>query len=386
MNTRPTWAEVNLSSLRHNYRTIARHVGQEATVCAVVKCDAYGHGSLHCALALEAEGATWFGVTNPSEALVLRKGGVQGKILLLSGFWRGEEEIVLKHDLTPAVWETEHIEALERAAVKAGRPANEPVPVHLKVDTGMSRLGVRWDELDSFLPVFDSAPHVAVEGLWSHLASSEVVDAADVEAQAKRFNEVVQRLESKGIRPVYRHLANSAAVASRPAARYDMVRPGLLLYGHCLPLTHSKPGVPDANLKLPLQPVLSWKTHIIDIRNIPAGQAVGYGGTYTTPKPSKLAVIPVGYGDGYSRTMSNRGRVVIRDEYAPIAGNISMDLTTVDVTHIPGASIGDEVLLIGASATKSVDVLELARHYHSIPYEVLCGISKRVPRKYIERL
>lgn len=382
MNTRPTWADVNLSHLRHNYRTIVNHVGTEAAVCAVVKCDGYGHGSLQCALALEAEGASWFGVTNPSEALVLRKGGVRGRILLLSGFWRGEEEIVLKHDLTPAVWEKEHIQALEDAAVKLR--ANEPIPVHLKVDTGMSRLGVRWDELDSFLSVFDSTPHVAVEGVWSHLASSEVVDAADVQAQTERFGSVLRTLETKGLRPVYRHLANSAAVASRPAARYDMVRPGLLLYGHCLPLTHSAPAVPDAKLDLPLLPVLSWKTHIIDIRSIPAGQAVGYGGTYTTNRPSRLAVIPVGYGDGYSRAMSNRGRVIVRDEYAPIAGNISMDLTTVDVTHVPGASVGDEVLLIGASATKAVDILELARHYQSIPYEVLCGISKRVPRKYVE--
>ncbi len=383
MNTRPTWAEINLTRLRQNYRAIANHVGTGTTVCAVIKCDGYGHGALECALALEAEGASWLGVTNPSEAIVLRKGGVRTRILLLSGFWRGEEETVLKHDLTPAVWEEEHIRSLEAAATRLGDTVRRPVPVHLKVDTGMSRLGIRWDELKDFLPVFDTAPQVAIEGCWSHLATSEVVDLEENAAQTARFNQALDLLQKKGIHPVYRHLANSAAVASRPAAWYDMVRPGLLLYGHCLPLAHTANDLPDAPMTLPLKPVLAWKTHIIDIRRVPAHQAVGYGGTYQTKEMSKLAVIPVGYGDGYSRGMSNRGRVIVRDEYAPVVGNVSMDLTTVDVTHVPGAAIGDEVLLIGASATKSVDVTEVARHCRTVAYEVLCGISKRVPRRYI---
>jgi alanine racemase len=380
-NTRPTWAEVDLSALRHNYRTLASHVAPKASICAVMKCDAYGHGALECALAFEAEGAQWFGVTNPSEAMVLRKGSIQGRILLLSGFWQGEEEAVLEHELTPAVWTDGHLQWLDAAAKRAGK---SNVPVHLKIDTGMSRPGVRWNELPTLLPKFAKAKHLAIEGVWSHLASSEVVDAFDAQAQIACFEQALTFLADEGIRPKYRHLANSAAVASRPSTWYDMVRPGLLLYGHCLPLSHTNHSLPDVHLQLALKPVLSWKTRVVDVRRVPAGQGVGYGSTFTTRKPSLLATIPVGYGDGYLRALSNRGRVLVRGDYAPIAGNVSMDLTIIDVSRIPGVAVGDEVTLLGSEGGKSIEVEELARHYESIPYEVMCGISKRVPRRYIQ--
>lgn len=380
VNTRPTWAEIDLSALRHNYRTLASHVAPKASICAVVKCDAYGHGALECAQALEAEGAQWFGVTNPSEALVLRKGGIKGRILLLSGFWQGEEQAVLEHDLTPAVWTEGHLQWLDAAAKRAGK---KKVPVHLKIDTGMSRLGVRWNELPSLLPKFAAAKHLAIEAVWSHLASSEVVDAFDAHAQIACFEQALTYLADEGVKPKYRHLANSAAVASRPSTWYDMVRPGLLLYGHCLPLSHTNHNQPDVHLQLALKPVLSWKTRVVDVRRVPAGQGVGYGSTFTTRKPSLLATIPVGYGDGYLRALSNRGRVLVRGEYAPIAGNVSMDLTIVDVSRIPGVVVGDDVTLIGRDGKNGIEVEELARHYESIPYEVMCGISKRVPRRFI---
>ena len=380
VNTRPTWAEIDLAALRHNYRTLASHVAPKASICAVVKCDAYGHGALECALALEAEGAQWFGVTNPSEALVLRKGGIKGRILLLSGFWQGEEETVLEHDLTPAVWTEGHLQWLDAAAKRAGK---KKVPVHLKIDTGMSRLGVRWNELPSLLPKFATAKHLEIEAVWSHLASSEVVDAFYAQAQIACFEQALTYLADEGVKPRYRHLANSAAVASRPSTWYDMVRPGLLLYGHCLPLSHTNHSLPDVHLQLALKPVLSWKTRVVDVRRVPAGQGVGYGSTFTTRKPSLLATIAVGYGDGYLRALSNRGRVLVGGEYAPIAGNVSMALTIVDVSRIPGVVVGDEVTLIGSDGGKSIEVEELARHYESIPYEVMCGISKRVPRRYV---
>ena len=380
VNTRPTWAEIDLSALRHNYRTLASHVAPKASICAVVKCDAYGHGALECALALEAEGAQWFGVTNPSEALVLRKGGIKGRILLLSGFWQGEEDAVLENDLTPAVWTDGHLQWLDAAAKRLRKGK---VPVHLKIDTGMSRLGVRWNELPSLLPKFATAKHLDIEAVWSHLASSEVVDAFDAQAQIACFEQALTYLADEGVKPKYRHLANSAAVASRPSTWYDMVRPGLLLYGHCLPLSHTNHSLPDVHLQLALKPVLSWKTRVVDVRRVPAGQGVGYGSTFTTRKPSLLATIPVGYGDGYLRALSNRGRVLVRREYAPIAGNVSMDLTIVDVSRIPGVAVGDEVTLIGNDGGKSIEVEELARHYESIPYEVMCGISKRVPRRFV---
>lgn len=380
-NTRPTWAEVDLSALRHNYRTLAAHVAPTALICAVVKCDAYGHGALECATALEAEGAQWFGVTNPSEGLVLRRGGIKARVLLLSGFWQGEEESVLENDLTPAVWTPGHLQWLDAAAKHSGK---SKVPVHLKIDTGMSRLGVRWNELPTLLPKLVHARRLSVEGVWSHLASSEIVDAFDAQAQIANFEQALTYLADEGLKWKYRHLANSAAVAVRPSTWYDMVRPGLLLYGHCLPLAHTNNSLPEVRLQLALKPVLSWKTRVVDVRHVPAGQGVGYGSTFTTRKPSLLATIPVGYGDGYLRALSNRGRALVRGEYAPIAGNVSMDLTIIDVSRIPGVAVGDEVTLIGRDGGKTIEVEELARHYQSIPYEVMCGISKRVPRKYIQ--
>jgi alanine racemase len=377
-NTRPTWAEVDLAALRYNYRALAAHVAPRA-VCAVVKCDAYGHGAVECARALEAEGAQWFGVTNPSEALVLRRAGIRARIFVLSGFWRGEEESIFEHDLTTPVWTAEHVQAMEAAAKRAGRSA---VPVHLKIDTGMSRLGVQLNELPALLEEFAKAPRLSIEGVWSHLASSEVVDSPYLQAQIACFERGLALLAEKGIRPKYRHLANSAAIASQPSAWYDMVRPGVLLYGHYLPLHQAGQSRPEIPFPFEAKPVLSWKTRIIDLRRVPAGQGVGYGSTFTSAKPSLLATIPVGYGDGYLRALSNRGRVLVRGEYAPIAGNVSMDLTILDVSHIAGVAIGDLVTLAGSEGGKEITVEELAQHYRTISYEVLCGITKRVPRRY----
>lgn len=380
VNTRPTWAEIDLAALRHNYRTLRNHVAPKAFVCAVVKCDAYGHGAVECASALEADGAKWFGVTNPSEGVFLRRGGIKGRILLLSGFWRGEEEIVLENDLTPAVWTEDHLQSLNAAAKRASKTE---VPVHFKIDTGMSRLGLREPEWSRLPEMLAAAPELELEAVWSHFASSEVVDAQSVDAQIACFERAVAGIARQGIRPKYRHLANSAAVASRPAAWYDMVRTGVSLYGHILPLSHSDRSKPDEPLPFQLKPVLSWKTRAIDVRQVPAGQGVGYGLNFTTKQPSRLAVLPVGYGDGYLRALSNRGRVLVRGEYAPIAGNVSMDVTIADVTHIPGVETGDEVTLIGSDGGKTIEMEELARLYRTISYEVMCGITKRVPRKYV---
>lgn len=378
-NTRPTWAEVHLGALRSNYRQLCAQVAPKAFVCAVVKCDAYGHGAIECARALAAEGAEWFGVTNPSEALVLRRGGIRGRIVPLSGFWRGEEDLVLEHDLTTPVWTEEHLRLLDAAAKRSARDA---VPVHLKIDTGMSRLGVRVDELPALLRGFAKTPRLSIEGVWSHLASSEVVDSAYLQAQVASFEQALVTLAEFGIRPRYRHLANSAAIATQPTTWYEMVRAGILLYGHCLPLRHTDPCQPEVPLPFAAKPVLSWKTRIVDLRRVPAGQGVGYGSTFTSSKPSLMATIPVGYGDGYLRALSNRGRVLVRGEYAPIAGNVSMDLTILDVSHIPGIAVGDLVTLVGDDGDKSIAIEELAQHCGTISYEVLCGITKRVPRKY----
>ncbi len=378
---RPTWVEISLTALQNNFATLRDYCAPEAGICCVVKADAYGHGAVECARALEKEGAMWFGVTSTDEGIELRNGGITGRILLMTGFWRGEEELVVKHDLTPAVWEWWHIELLEDAAERLG---HETVPVHVKVDTGMARLGIALADLGLFCQMLKDAQHVVTEGLFTHFASSEVIDAPDVDAQTARFDDAVMTVIESGLSPVYYHMANSAAIATRPKTWKNMVRPGLSLYGYFLPLLSAITGIPDASLELPVKPVLSWKTRILTVRDVPARTPVGYNGSYVTQSPSRIAVLPVGYADGLSRHLSSRGRVIVRDDYAAIIGNVAMDLTTIDVTGIPGVDVGDEVILLGQSARRKITAWEHAGHASTIPYEVLCGISRRVPRRYVE--
>lgn len=376
--TRPTWAEVSLSALRQNFRTVSKHTGAGVTVCAVVKADAYGHGAIECSRALQAEGAQWLGVTSLDEAIPLREAGIEARVLLMTGFWRGEESEIVRLRLTPTVWEPWHIESLERAAASSAvRQA-----VHLKVDTGMGRLGVSLDELPAVLKALTEAPHVILEGLSTHLAASEVMDAPSVTEQARRFEEAQRMVRAAGFDPQLAHRANTSALISRPETWNNMVRPGVALYGYHLPFQRAGREVSGGTLRLPVKPVLTWKTRILSMRNFAANQPLGYGGTYVTRAPAHVAVLPVGYADGYNRQLSNRGRVIVRDHYAPIVGSISMDLTLVDVTGIPGIAVGDEVILLGTCDGLSVDALEHARLANSSPYEILCNISKRVPRRY----
>ncbi len=376
--TRPTWAEVSLTKLRQNFRTVQKHVGASVTVCAVVKADAYGHGAVECSRALEAEGARWLGVTSLDEAIPLRDAGIAARILLMTGFWRGEESEIVRLRLTPTVWEPWLIEELEKAAAAAGAQH----PVHLKVDTGMGRLGVALDKLPAVLAALKSAPHLVLEGFSTHLASSEIMDAPSVAEQERHFADALRLVRGAGFDPPLVHVANTGAVISRRETWNTMVRPGVALYGYYLPFTRAGREVSGGTLRLPVKPVLTWKTRILSLRDFAANEALGYGGTYVTKAPAHVAVLPVGYADGYNRQLSNRGRVIVREHYAPIVGSISMDLTLVDVTGIPGVTVGDEVILLGSCDGLSVDALEHARLASSSPYEILCNISKRVPRRY----
>jgi alanine racemase len=377
--TRPTWAEVSLTRLRKNFLTVQKHVGANVTVCAVVKADAYGHGAIECSRALEAEGAKWLGVTSLDEAIPLREAGIRANILLMTGFWRGEEGEMIRLHLTPTVWEPWHIETLDAAAAVMGVARH---PVHLKVDTGMGRLGVGMEQLPGVLSALQAAKHLVLEGLSTHLASSEVMDAPSVADQERTFDLARRLVREAGMEPTFVHMANTAAVISRRETWNTMVRPGVALYGYYLPFQRAGREVSGGTLRLPVQPVLTWKTRILSLRDFAANQPLGYGATYVTKAPAHVAVLPVGYADGYNRQLSNRGRVIVREHYAPIVGRISMDLTLVDVTGIPGISVGDEVILLGACEGLSVDALEHAELADSTPYEILCNISKRVPRKY----
>ena len=385
MPTRPTWAEVSLPTLLNNYKLIRDFVAPHATVCAVVKCDAYGHGAAECARVLEAAGAKWFGVTSADEGIELRRAGIAGRILLMSGIWRGEGEAVVEHDLTAAVWSEEQIAELNRAAEKARR---ERFPVHIEVDTGMSRQGVSAANLGSVLKAARKAKSICIEGLHSHLASAEVVDAPDVEAQLSAYKRALEQLAAAHIRPACLHLANSAAVVVRRdswqhlSESIALVRPGISLYGYYLPFVNAA-GLPSEMQQPQVKPVLSWKTRVIDIRKIEAGEGVGYNLTFVPATPARIATLAVGYGDGLNRALSNRGQVLVRGEFAPIVGKISMDVTTIDVTKIPGAEIGEEVVLIGEQNGKKITAAGLAGQMQTIAYEVLCNIGKRVPRKYL---
>jgi alanine racemase len=382
--TRPTWAEVSLTALRQNFRVVQKHVGANVTVCAVVKADAYGHGAVECSRALESEGARWLGVTSLDEAIPLREAGILANILLMTGFWRGEEAEIIRLRLTPTVWEPWHIEVMEAAASALGVAQQ---PVHLKVDTGMGRLGVAVEQLPAVLAALKAAKHLMLEGLSTHLASSEIMDAPSVAEQERAFEIARKMVADAGMEPKFVHMANTAAVISRRETWADktgksMVRPGVALYGYYLPFQRAGREVSGGTLRLPVKPILTWKTRILSLRNFGANQPLGYGATYVTKAPAHVAVLPVGYADGYNRQLSNRGRVIVREHYAPIVGRISMDLTLVDVTGIPGVAVGDEVILLGVGDGLSVDALEHAELANSTPYEILCNISKRVPRRY----
>ena len=377
--TRPTWAQVSLENLRYNFGVVQRHIGTGITVCAVVKADAYGHGATECARALEEEGARWLGVTSLDEAIPLRDAGIRTRILLMTGFWRGEEEEIIRLQLTPTVWEPGQVELLEKAAAGLGLPR---LAVHLKVDTGMGRLGVDPEDLYPVCSALKSSPHLLLEGLSTHLASSEVLDAPSVNDQLQKFEQVRTLVRNEGFDPPLIHVANTGAVISRRESWNTMVRPGIALYGYYLPFERAGREVSGAKLRLGVKPVLTWKTRILSLRDVRANQALGYGGTYVTKAPARIAVLPVGYADGLNRALSSRGRVIVREHYAPIVGRISMDLTLADVTGLPGVSVGDEVVLLGALDGLSVDAREHAELANTNVYEILCAISKRVPRKY----
>jgi alanine racemase len=377
--TRPTWAEVSLTALRHNFRTVQAHVGQNVIICAVVKADAYGHGAVECSQALDAEGARWFGVTSLDEAIPLREAGIRGRILLMTGFWRGEEEEIVRLNLTPTVWEPAQIELLEKAVSRLGVSHHA---VHLKVDTGMGRLGVSVEDLPRVCQSLKASPHLVVEGLSTHLASSEVLDAPSVPEQLQTFEGARRLLRQEGFAPPLVHAANTGAVISRRESWNTMVRPGIALYGYHMPFERAGREVTGAALRIDLKPALTWKTRILSLRDVRANQPLGYNGIYVTKAPSRIAALPVGYADGFNRALSSRGRVIVGQHYAPIVGRIAMDLTLIDVTGLPAVSVGDEAILLGSTDGLSVDAREHAALAGTVVYETLCGISKRVPRRY----
>ncbi len=376
MSTRPTWVEISRSQLAENYRIIRQHVGPQREIMAVVKADAYGHGLKEVAVPLAGLGVDRFGVTSVDEGVELRDLGISQPILLLTGFWEGEQRALTDHNLVPAIYSEDQLGALEAW----GQHTGKPIPFHLKVNTGMGRLGIHWQEVEPFLGVHRRMKHVELEGLFTQFAAAEDFTTRQTEEQIERFQSVKQSLARAGVRPRYCHQANSAAIVSRPETWDDMVRPGGLLYGYHPPV-RAKEGSPEPGCRsLPVQGILTFKTRVIAVKQVPAGIPLGYGGRYVTPRLSRIAAIPAGYADGLDRRLSGKGKAILCGKYAPIVGNISMDLTLLDVTEIPQVAVGEEVILIGSKGSCSLTALDMAEMAGTIAYEIFCGISKRVRR------
>ena len=365
---RPTACYVDLDALRWNFRQIREKIGPEVRVLSVVKADAYGHGAREVARALAAAGSESFGVATLEEGVELRAAGIRSPILVLAGVYPEQLGEFIQHRLTPAICETEAFKQLEKEARRRGVTLN----FHLKVDTGMGRIGLPSAEVGRWLPEMGQLESLKLEGLFSHFSHAESVEGSYTQSQLKAFQLVLKRLRSAGYNPPWVHLANSAAVITLPSAHFTMVRPGLMLYG-----AYPSPVMAS---QVALKPVLSWRTRVLQLKRVPEGSSISYGQIFVTQRESSIATLPVGYADGYPRLLSNRGEVLIRGQRAPVAGRICMDLTMVDVTDIRGVEQGDEVVLLGAQGKAAISADEMARWAETISYEIFTSISDRVPR------
>jgi alanine racemase len=363
---RPTVAEVDLAALRKNVDVLQAAIGPSVGLLAVVKADAYGHGALACARALERK--VWgFAVSLVEEGVELRRGGIEAPIVVLGSFYGLSHRDVVAYRLTPVVSDEADLERFARAVDDLAAPR---LGVHLKVDTGMSRLGVRLERLDPFLAALARATGIELAGLCTHLASAELPAAAATEEQLAAFAEARARVAAAGFRPTLTHVANSAGTARFPSARFDLVRPGLALYSY-------HPLYPG------LSPVMTLKSRIVALRDLPADTPVSYGGLYRTVAPSRIATVPIGYADGYTRRLTGRAQALVGGARVPVVGAITMDMCMLDVGALPTARLGDEVVLLGAQGKERITAVDLAEWGGTIEWEVFCGISKRVPRVYL---
>lgn len=364
---RPTWCEIDLDALRHNLAEVRRVAGH-AGILAVVKADAYGHGVSGVVPALVDAGVELFGVALVEEGLELRQMGVSQPVVVMGGSPPGAEETVLDHDLQVVVSDLATAERLSAAA----RRRNQPAAYHLKVDTGMGRLGVHLDQLDAFLAGVRGLDALEMVGLMSHLAVADEPERPLTFCQKQRFHSIAERVRAAGFTPRYRHLANSAGIFSVDLSADTLVRPGIVLYGG---LTG-----PFFEQTVKQKPVMHLVSRIALLKDLAVGEGVSYGHRFVADRPTRIAAIPIGYADGYNRLLSNRGEVLIRGRRAPVAGTVCMDWTLVDVTDLPEATVNDRVVVLGCDGENCISAGEWAGTIDTITYEVFCGISKRVPR------
>lgn len=368
MFERPVWAEIDLDAIAHNVRQIKTKVKPGAQFCAVVKADAYGHGAIAVARTVLNHGADRLAVAILNEALELRKAGFTVPILIIGYTPPGQAGLVVDNDIAQTVFSMEAAQALSGAAMAVGKKAK----VHLKIDTGMGRIGVKPSDAGKFAAAVAALPGLEIEGAFSHFATADCKDKGYAWEQFARFKEALAFIDAKGIKVPIRHIANSAASLEMPETHLDMVRPGIILYG----LWPSD----EVEREVELRPAMKFKAQVSYVKDLSAGRSISYGRTYYTHTDSRIATIPVGYADGWTRLLAGKASVVINGRRAPLVGRICMDQCMADVTHIPAVKPGDEVLLFGG---EDLPAEEIAGHLGTINYEVVCMVGKRVPRRYI---
>jgi alanine racemase len=372
-----TWVEVDLDRFSANLRAVRAWVeaggapgGPERGILLVVKADAYGHGAVEMAEAAADEGVTCLGVATLHEGIQLRQAGCRLPIVALSPLLPSEIREAVAHSLDPTVCDLTFARELSAEAVRTGRA----VRCHVEVDTGMGRTGVGEGEAEAFLGAVAALPGLRLASLFTHFPDADAADPSFAGDQVRRFRALAAHLAEHGIRPPRLHAANSAGVANLPDARFDWVRVGLLAYGH-------RP--PNDRAKLDLAPVMSFKSRLVQVRDLPAGATVSYGRSYVTPRPMRIGVVAVGYGHGYSWLLSNQGHMLVRGRRLDIVGRVTMDLTMVDLTPVPEAAVGDDVVLFGDQDGASLTLEEVAEGSRTLPYEIMCTIGKRVTRIYV---
>ena len=371
---RRSWVEVSLAQIARNFQAVRGVVGAGVEVMPVVKADAYRHGAVEVSKTLAAEGARWLAVSNAQEGVALREAGVEARIVVMADFLPCEREALVAHNLTPVIHSLDMLPEWDKLARKAGRR----LPYHLKIDTGMGRLGTRAPALDVADAVRE-ASFLDLEGLMTHFASAADYESGQTEAQVESFEAMRESLAATGLRARFHHLSSTTPIAyGRREAWGDMVRPGHAIYGYVSGVRGAAP----ARL-LEVRPALQWKAAILAVKDIPAGEPVGYGAMHRTSVASRIAVLGAGYADGIPHRLSNRGKVIAGGKLVPILGAVSMDLTTIDITSAPQLNVGDAVTLLGGEGGVSLDAQQIARWAGTISYSVLCGIHSRVTRVYV---
>ena len=368
-----TWAEIDLGKARRNLLTVRRLVGEGVRILCVVKSDAYGHGMISVSRAVLEAGADWLGVSNAYEAVLLRDAFPAARILILSAGMAGHARTIVERGLTPVICSAEILDAVAAEARKAGRTHD----IHIMVDTGMGRIGVWHEHALDFVMRASGTEGVRIEGLCTHFSSSFMADQEFSQGQLDAFIALARRLEEEGVDIPLKHMANSGGILNVPEAHFDMVRTGIMLYG-VLPTKYLRK-------RVDLEPIMTLKTEVCYLKSVGPGRSISYGRTYTTTRDTRIATIPIGYGDGYKRPLSNKGEVLIRGKRAPVIGRVTMDQIMVDVTRVPGVSVGDEVVLIGKQGSEEITVDEMAALVGTIPYDLLCSLGKQVQHRiYIE--